>query len=1210
MDPACTSRNQPPLNSSSAHPPPERPPDLLQWNCRSLRQSAAELVELFRLTGRPAALLLQETRGMSPGISGFNGYFQPTIEHGLRGGSSDTSQTIEAQAAVFVRKGLPQAQIDTTAYCNPFQEVVAVRCTLGRHRVILTSCYARPESSCSRRGHAGQAGFQWLMDLRQRYPRDRLLVAGDFNAHHPDWGYSTANARGARLKEAAELAHLTLANDLDYPTRHGLHEGQRDTTPDLTWADSRLVTDWRCGPDPMGSDHYPIWLELSTGGKAGRSRLTQAVDWDAFRKAVATCEDAVPVTAKLLRAAQAATRNLEVEDQDPVPDKHLMNLWEARKRLHKIYLNNGKRFKDLVRLRNKTAQARRYAKRLARSRWLDHCATFDERTGTRKLWRAHRALTGKTKAPNTARNIQLATDQTPEQFEEAAAKAFFPQPANDPDLCLYELQPPSDTEQDAPFTIQELTLALDSPKPGKSPDQIQNLRPISLTSTLCKLLERMILTRLTYVLEEARDDPYYDAAQTGFRPGLCTHDSLHLLRNFVGKRRRGTNKVPGLLVAVDLRKAFDTVEHSAVIEELEESGAGTRIINFVKSFLKNLTFEISSGAQQPRMFQNFRGVPQGAILSPTLFNLVMRKIARVLRAVPHLQHTTYADDITLWVDPRNTKLDTKETVETMQTALDAIDQCLQTTGMQPSPEKTAFLIVGGLEHNRAQIHLTLAGQSIQRSPERWIRILGVPLHEQGGAQEWIKQLKPKWRQQLQLIKRMGNRLGGAGTRTIRLLTQAVLTSKACYGAACFVLTKAQLKQLEILHRECLRAITGLPRHTKTEELYRYSNLPTLQAIIETRVAGHQRRRTSTRAGQRLLDLQGWRPPVGEAPPPKSMPPWEDIMVRNPKPLTRKQHREEHSEERAALAARADLVEHAVFTDAAWCQETKRATLAYATGQDRYAQTLQYDSEPSTSRLELDAIHLALSRIRETFDPVDVPTRVTIFTDCREALARLGKTPREGTLCQRIKSLCSYLKNTKSIEVRVDWVPGHAGGIGNEAAHTWASEQREDRSNPGIFVPFAPPDPDPIEKKSAARQEDQRRLRDQTPYNPAPLPKGLPRGAQVLIHKARTGAALTEDILARWRSYKPRRGRPPDQGPPEGSEPAALVVCTTCTAGVSPTIRHLLWDCAGLRDKRAEHLGPHIDTLEAWITPVNEARARETLISLWEFARSTGVHRRM
>ncbi|CAN8014714.1 unnamed protein product [Ixodes persulcatus] len=153
-----------------------------------------------------------------------------------------------------------------------------------------------------------------------------------------------------------------------------------------------------------------------------------------------------------------ATRHLVVGEGDPVPDKHLTNIWEARERLHKIYVTNGKRFKDLVRLRNKTAQARRYAKRLARSRWFDHCATFDERTGTRKLWYTHRSLIGKTKTPNTARNIQLATDQTSEQFEEAAAKAFFPQPAIHPDPSLYELQTPGDSGCDAPFTMQELTL--------------------------------------------------------------------------------------------------------------------------------------------------------------------------------------------------------------------------------------------------------------------------------------------------------------------------------------------------------------------------------------------------------------------------------------------------------------------------------------------------------------------------------------------------------------------------------------------------------------------------------------------------------------------------------------------------------------------------------------------------------------------------------
>ncbi|EEC09135.1 hypothetical protein IscW_ISCW005471 [Ixodes scapularis] len=157
-----------------------------------------------------------------------------------------------------------------------------------------------------------------------------------------------------------------------------------------------------------------------------------------------------------------AARLLDVGEGDPVPDKNLTNLWEARALLHKVYVTNGKRFKDLVQLRNKTTQARRYAKRLARSRCFDHCATFDERTGTRKLWYTHRSLIGKTKTPNTARNIRLVTDQMSEQFQETAANAFFSQPAIRPYPSLYELQTPGNSKCDAPFTMQELTLALDS----------------------------------------------------------------------------------------------------------------------------------------------------------------------------------------------------------------------------------------------------------------------------------------------------------------------------------------------------------------------------------------------------------------------------------------------------------------------------------------------------------------------------------------------------------------------------------------------------------------------------------------------------------------------------------------------------------------------------------------------------------------------------
>ncbi|EEC00592.1 reverse transcriptase, putative [Ixodes scapularis] len=243
---------------------------------------------------------------------------------------------------------------------------------------------------------------------------------------------------------------------------------------------------------------------------------------------------------------------------------------------------------------------------------------------------------------------------------------------------------------------------------GKKPDRVQNIRPISVTPTLCELLERLILTRLTYILVEAGTGPYYGYAKIGFRPGL-------------------------------------------LIETLEERGAGTRIVKAVKGFLENRSFEISSGAKQLRTFPNACGVPQDAILSPTLFNLVMRMIAKELRTIKHLQLTMCADDTTLWVDPRHTTLDTKTTAATAQLALYVLDRCLPATGMQFTPEKTQLLVTDDLEHNRNQVHLTMDNQPIHCSPERWILIIGLSLHVEGGADELLKHLKSARKQQLHLI---------------------------------------------------------------------------------------------------------------------------------------------------------------------------------------------------------------------------------------------------------------------------------------------------------------------------------------------------------------------------------------------------------------------------------------------------------------------------
>lgn len=95
-----------------------------------------------------------------------------------------------------------------------------------------------------------------------------------------------------------------------------------------------------------------------------------------------------------------------------------------------------------------------------------------------------------------------------------------------------------------------------------------------------------------------------------------------------------------------------------------------------------------------------------------------------------------------------------------------------------------------------------------------------------------------------------------------------------------------------------------------------------------------------------------------------------------------------------------------------------------------------------------------------------------------------------------------------------------------------------------------------------------RLRDTVAPSECRLPKGLPRGAQMLIHKSRSGFPFTEDVLDTGRSSVPVVKRASLQAKIHvtQSQPPK-VMCSTWQKGLPPNIRHMLWDCPGLQDAR-------------------------------------------
>lgn len=85
-----------------------------------------------------------------------------------------------------------------------------------------------------------------------------------------------------------------------------------------------------------------------------------------------------------------------------------------------------------------------------------------------------------------------------------------------------------------------------------------------------------------------------------------------------------------------------------------------------------------------------------------------------------------------------------------------------------------------------------------------------------------------------------------------------------------------------------------------------------------------------------------------------------------------------------------------------------------------------------------------------------------------------------------------------VEVRVDWVPGRAGGIGNGAAQALVSEHMGARSVLVTQNMTAPEDPHPTATIWARTPTDKN---THNPWQGHPLPRGLARGAEALIHKA-------------------------------------------------------------------------------------------------------------
>ena len=201
------------------------------------------------------------------------------------------------------------------------------------------------------------------------------------------------------------------------------------------------------------------------------------------------------------------------------------------------------------------------------------------------------------------------------------------------------------------------------PKASKNPKATESYCPISLTSHLAKLAERLVAARLTVLADQTGLPPPPPPQQVGFRRGRAVEENLARLIQMVqdgwnlpkprGRPEDGKTADKFVLLAFDFSRAYDTIGHNMLISKLLHQlprCMTTWMFNFLRD--RRACAEVNGVRSSERPLSS--GFSQKSVLAPTLFILWSADLLVELRRVPRTSVYAYADDTGI---PGNTEID-------------------------------------------------------------------------------------------------------------------------------------------------------------------------------------------------------------------------------------------------------------------------------------------------------------------------------------------------------------------------------------------------------------------------------------------------------------------------------------------------------------------------------------------------------------------------
>ena len=1080
--------------------------NIIQWNCRGLKPKFDE-IKLLLSHHKSSVICLQETflkRDDTISLKGFNVYNHIHAE----------CQRSSGGTSIFVKSSCPQRHIDLSTEL----QATAVSVTLDKEITICSVYIPPSFSLTSEHLNSliqelptpylllgDFNGHNILWGSKENNSRGELIeniitnndicLMNDKSytyMHYPTGSFSSIDL---------SLCHPSIFLDFNWSVCNDQHHS--DHFPILIESNTSTV-----------EDHNPKWKLNKANWEVFQSLCTETINLDSFKDSSDPLSDFTSSLIDISTKCIPKTSTNPTKSNPWYNDDCKEAIKQRKKSLNnfkkfptKDNLNEVKVFR---------AKARRTIKISKRKSWRSYVSKINHKTPIKKVWDMIRKISGKTKSPSyTHLNHPVAETKSTSKFDiaETLGETFlnnsssrnysekFQKVKNEQEKIKLNFKSTNTEEYNNLFNFDELLEAINQsndsatgpdeihyqmlkhlpesslqallsifnkiwtsgdfpedwrlatvipiPKPGKDPAEPTNYRPIALTSCLCKTLERMINKRLIWYLESNNLLTQY---QSGFRAGRSTNDNLVRLETFI--RDAFVKKEHVVAVFFDLEKAYDTTWRYGIMKDIQKLGLRGRLPTFIESFLADRAMQVRVGSTLSDLYDQEQGVPQGGVLSTTLFNI---KINDIVNCLDNLTDCSlYVDDFCICFRSKSMR-----TIERhLQQNLNKIEHWATNNGFKFSKSKTQCVHFCQLRKQHEDPVLTLYGSPIPVVQE--YKYLGLIFDKKLSFIPHIKYIKAKCHKALNMMKVLSHTTWGADRTTLLQLYRSLIRSKLDYGSIVYgSARKSYLAMLDPLHHQGLRLALGAFRTSPVASLYVEADEPSLTSRREKLSLQYAIRLAENPSNPahevtfppKYTDLYESKPNFIKSFGVRILPLLESANI-NPKnidinftpnipawcmnkPKILFDLHSSKKSETSPIIMKSSFNElksnytscTPIYTDGS--KDDMRVGCAVIS--DNYSENMRIPDGSSIFTAEAKAIDLALDFI----DDCEISNNFIIFSDSLSVLKSLDHTSSKNPQIQKLLEKQHYLSIYN--EIIYCWIPSHIGIPGNENVDLKAKE---------------------------------------------------------------------------------------------------------------------------------------------------------------------------